>query len=51
MPSFACGAPDCSFAISANDEEEIIEYVRRHAAEKHGREVDPDRVRDRIENE
>lgn len=49
MPQFVCGAPDCSFEIRANDEDEIVEHVRQHAAEKHDREVDEERVRSRIE--
>lgn len=48
MPEFVCGAPDCTFEIRANDAEEIVEYVKQHAAEKHGREVDEERVRSRI---
>ena len=48
MPEFACGAPDCTFEVHANDEDEIVEYVRRHAREVHDRDVDEERVRERI---
>ena len=48
MPEFVCGAPDCTFEVRANDEDEIVEYVKRHAKEKHGREIDEERVRSRI---
>ena len=49
MPEFVCGAPDCTFEIRANDADEIVEHVRQHAREKHDRDVDEERVRDRIE--
>ena len=48
MPSFTCGAPDCDFEVSADDEAEIVERVRRHAREVHDRDVDEARVRERI---
>lgn len=50
MPTFECGAPDCEFEVRANDEDEIVDIVRRHASEKHDRDVDEDHVRDRIED-
>jgi|GEM_PF-2633337 len=50
MPQFECGAPDCEFLIRANDAEEIVAIVRRHAREKHDRDVDEAHVRDRIES-
>lgn len=40
--------PDCNFLIRTEDEDEIVEHVRMHAAEKHDREVDEERVRNRI---
>lgn len=46
---FACGAPDCQFAVTANDAAEVVEIVRRHAREKHDRTVEEERVRDRLE--
>ncbi|MFB6104421.1 MAG: DUF1059 domain-containing protein [Halobacteriaceae archaeon] len=48
VKEFACGAPDCTFLIRTNDADEIVEHVRMHAAEKHDKDIDEDRVRDRI---
>jgi predicted small metal-binding protein len=45
---FECGAPDCTFLIRTEDPDEIVDHVRLHAKEKHDRDVDVDRVRDRI---
>ena len=50
MPEFECGAPDCELFVRANDEAEIVAIVQRHAREKHDREVDESRVRERIES-
>jgi predicted small metal-binding protein len=50
MPEFECGAPNCDFLVRANDEDEIVAVVRRHAREKHDRNVDADHVRERIED-
>lgn len=50
MPRFDCGAPDCTFRVRADDEDEIVAIVQRHAAEKHDRSVDESRVRERIES-
>lgn len=50
MPQFECGAPNCELLVRANDEDEIIEIVQRHADEKHDRTPDESRVRDRIES-
>lgn len=49
MPEFECGAPDCTFAVRADDADEIVEMVQRHAREKHDRGVDEERVRERME--
>ena len=45
---FECGAPDCTFLIRTKDPDEIVEHVRLHAGEKHDKEIDEERVRDRI---
>jgi len=45
---FECGAPECTFLIRTLDADEIVEHVRMHAAEKHDKEIDEARVRDRI---
>jgi len=45
---FDCGAPECTFLIRTTDADEIVDHVKMHAREKHDREVDEDRVRDRI---
>ena len=45
MPQFECGAPNCDFLVRANDEDEIVAIVQRHAKENHGRDVDEDHVR------
>lgn len=45
---FECGAPNCSFLIRTKDDDEIVEHVRMHATEKHGKTIDEDRVRNRI---
>lgn len=45
---FDCGAPDCTFLIRTTDPDEIVEHVRMHASEKHDKEIDEVRVRDRI---
>lgn len=51
MPKeFECGAPNCTFLIRTGDEDEIVEHVKMHAKEKHDREVDEERVRDRIQS-
>lgn len=49
MPQFECGAPHCEFLVRANDDDEIVDIVQRHAEEKHDRAIDEDRVRSRIE--
>lgn len=46
---FVCGAPDCDFAVEADDASEIVRQVREHAREVHDRDVDESRVRERIE--
>lgn len=46
---FECGAPDCVFLVRSEDEAEIVDLVGRHAAEKHDRTADEQRVRERIE--
>lgn len=46
--AFECGAPNCTFLIRTEDEDEIVEHVKLHAKEKHNRDVDEDHVRDRI---
>lgn len=49
MPSeFECGAPDCTFLVRTTDPDEIVEHVRMHARENHDKEIDEDRVRERI---
>jgi len=45
---FECGAPDCTFLIRTDDEDEIVEHVRTHARERHDKGIDEDRVRERI---
>jgi len=45
---FECGAPDYTFLIRTEDEDEIAEHVKLHSKEKHGRGVDEAHVRDRI---
>lgn len=41
MPhEFACTAGDCSFSITSDDDDEIVDHVRMHADEVHGREVE-----------
>lgn len=49
MPEFTCGAPDCEFHVRTDDADEVIDIVRRHARERHDREVDEERVRERME--
>lgn len=50
MPQFECGAEHCEFLIRANDEDEIVAIVQRHAHRKHDRTVDEEYVRSRITN-
>lgn len=45
---FECGDPSCTFLIRTEDDDEIVAHVRQHARERHDREVDEARVRDRI---
>lgn len=48
MPVFECGAPDCAFLVRTDDADELVEIVKRHARERHDRDVDEDHVRDRM---
>lgn len=41
--------PNREFLVRANDEAEIVDIVHRHAAEKHDRTVDEERIGDRLE--
>ena len=47
---FECAAPGCVFRIRAADEQEVIEQVKRHSEEQHGKSPPPDDViRERME--
>jgi predicted small metal-binding protein len=47
---FECAAPDCVFLIRAATEDEVIQQVKRHSREAHGKEP-PERetIRERME--
>jgi predicted small metal-binding protein len=45
---FECGAPNCTFLSRTEDEAEIVEHVRMHSETRHDRDVEEDRIRDRI---
>lgn len=46
---FECGAPDCALLVRTDSEDELMDIVARHARERHDKESDPERVRQRIE--
>ena len=45
---FVCGDPECTFEITSVTADEIVDHVRLHAREMHDKDIDEDRVRERI---
>lgn len=47
---FECAAPDCVFLIRAANEDEVIQQVKRHSQEEHGKDApSKETIRKRME--
>ena len=47
---FECPQDGCEFMVRANDEDEVVDIVERHAQERHGMSMDESDIRSEMQS-